>query len=209
MDFNCLLKVLNGETIFTTGLILAGQSNPGTVRRQLGRWIQSGRVSQLRRGVYVLAPPYAASAPHPFRVSNLLGKSSYVSLQSALAYYGIIPEYVPVTTAVTPGRPGEFETSSGRFLFRHVRSSSFFGFAETEVSRGQSALLASPAKALTDLLYLTPGSDDEGFLQELRLEPSRLPARAELNRTAESLGSYKVKRCLQILVASGLVRKKR
>ena len=55
------------------------------MRRQLDRWVKSGRLIQLRRGVYSVAPPYQADAPHPFLLANHLRKSSYVSLQSALS----------------------------------------------------------------------------------------------------------------------------
>jgi predicted transcriptional regulator of viral defense system len=67
------------------------------VRRQISRWVKVGRLHQLRRGLYALAPPYQKIVPHPFLVANRLVQGSYVSLQSALAHYGMIPEYVPVT----------------------------------------------------------------------------------------------------------------
>ena len=139
--------------------------------------MKSGRVLRLRRGVYALGKPYRQTMAHPFSVANALKKASYVSLQSALAHYGMIPEYVPVTTSVTTGRPEELETPAGRFQFRHVASRLFQGFAETEVSPGEFALLASPYKALVDLLYLTPGSDKSEYLVELRLtRPERFEA---------------------------------
>jgi hypothetical protein len=58
----------------------------------------------------------------------------------------------------------------GRFSFRHLGAKLFFGFGEVEVAPGQKALVARPEKALIDLLYLTPGSDDSTYLEELRLE---------------------------------------
>lgn len=124
----------------------------------------------LRRGVYAFHKRYASRQPHPFSVANALQKASYVSLQSALNYHGMIPEHVPVTTSVTTRRPEVLDTALGRFMFRHLKRHLFFGFTEQETAPGQRALLARPEKALIDLLYLTPGSDDPGYLEELRLE---------------------------------------
>jgi predicted transcriptional regulator of viral defense system len=106
--------------VFRKGQILAGQSKPASVERQLDRWIKSGCVIMLRRGVYALAEPYAKQEPHPFVVANQIKRASYVSLQSALSHYGMIPEYVPVTTSITTGRPETLNTPMGRYQYRHV-----------------------------------------------------------------------------------------
>jgi predicted transcriptional regulator of viral defense system len=153
----------------------------------------------LRRQVYALAEPYRKSAPHPFAVANALRRSSYVSLQSALAYYGMIPEYVPVVTSVTTGRPEEIMNPLGRFQFRHVSVGLFRGFADVEVSSGQRVLMATPQKALVDLLYLTPHSDEVAFLKELRLQQSRAFDAAALRVEAAHSGSAKVLRAVERL----------
>ena len=170
MKYGDLVAAVPPNGVFRTGQILAGQSSPAHVRRQLDRWIKSGRILRLRREVYVISDRYAKAVVHPFAAANALKKASYVSLQSALAYYGMIPEYVPVTTSITTGRPEEFSTPIGRFQFRHVGSPLFFGFGEVEVARDQVVFLASAQKALVDLLYLTPHSDRVEYLRELRLE---------------------------------------
>jgi hypothetical protein len=53
---------------------------------------------------------------------------SYVSLQSALSYHGMIPEYVPETTCITTGRPLCIQTPFGRISYRHLKSGAFTGF---------------------------------------------------------------------------------
>lgn len=186
--------------LFRTGQILSGQQSPANVRRQLDRWVKSGKVLKLRRGVYILKGPHAGTTVHPFSAANSLKKASYVSLQSALSHYGMIPEYVPVTTSVTTGRPEEFATPIGRFLFRHVSTQCFHGFTEVEVSPGQRALLASRQKALVDLLYLTPHSDEIEYLRELRLgKPDHFDV-DDLEARVERSGSGKVKRAVKHLL---------
>ena len=92
MIFEKLLKIVEAEPVFETGLLLAGDENPFDVRKQLSRWVNSGRIYQLRRGLYALAPPYQKTTPHPFLIANRMVRGSYVSCQSALAFYGLIPE---------------------------------------------------------------------------------------------------------------------
>ncbi len=186
--------------LFRSGQILSGYRQPTHVRRQLDRWVKSGRVLQLRRGVYLLRRPYVSSAAHPFAVANALKKASYVSLQSALAHYGMIPEYVPVTTSVTTGRPEEFNTPIGRFQFRHILPKRFFGFEEMGIAPDQQVLIASSSKALVDLLYLTPHSDNPGYLRELRLHEPDGFDRGALEAVVKKLGSSKVERAIRQVV---------
>ena len=170
MQFSELLGIVANEPIFETGLLLAGDVDPDDVRRQLSRWTQAGRLYQLRRGLYALAPPYQKAPPHPFVVANRLVPASYVSLQSALAFHSLIPEFVPVTTSVTAARPNRWETSMGVYTFRHVKVGYLYGYQATDLGGGQHALVAAPEKALLDLVYLQPGGDKLNYLSELRLQ---------------------------------------
>jgi predicted transcriptional regulator of viral defense system len=184
MEFSDLLEIVGREPVFETGLLLAGDVDPDNVRRQLSRWTAAGRIFQLRRGVYALAPPFQKVRPHPFLVANRLVRGSYVSLQSALAYHGLIPEAVPVTTSVTTRRPGSWDTPLGVYRYRHVKTALFFGYERTGLGSDQHAFVAAPEKALLDLVYLQPGGDAPAYLQQLRLQnldrldPERLSIQA-------------------------------
>lgn len=194
MKFQHLIEVVGEEPVFETGLLLAGDVKPADVHKQLSRWTGAGRLVQLRRGLYALAPPYQKRAPHPFLVANRLVRGSYVSLQSALAHHGLIPEYVPVTTSVGPGRPTRWDTPLGDYLFRHVKPSHLRGYRRMEVSPGQWAFVASPAKALLDLVYLHPGGDSRGYLRELRLQNLERIDPGEMERLADLAASPKLRR---------------
>jgi predicted transcriptional regulator of viral defense system len=169
MDFEQLLSILGDETLFETSLLLAGKVNPNVVRLQLSRWTRSGRIYQLRRGVYAIAPPYQKTKPHPYVIANHLQRSSYVSLQSALAYYNLIPETVITTVSVTTGRPEYLSTPLGDFEYRHVKPGLFKGYQMTDLGN-QLAFVATPEKALLDLVYLQPDGETPEYLQELRLQ---------------------------------------
>ena len=65
-----LIAIVGEESLFETGLLLAGEVDPNDVRRQLSRWVKAGRLYQLRRGLYALAPPFQKVKPHPFVVAR-------------------------------------------------------------------------------------------------------------------------------------------
>lgn len=184
MKFNELLTSVTKQPFFETGLLLAGAVDPADVRRQLSRWVQAGRVIQLRRGLYTLAVPYQLTPPHPFLIANSLLPGSYVSLQSALAYYGLIPEYVAQTLSVTTQRPAHWRNALGDFRFQHLAPHLFFGYKLVTITPGQEVFIALPEKALLDLVHLTPDGDDPAYLAGLRpqnlerLDPQRLQALA-------------------------------
>lgn len=185
MKFDHLVSQTARQPIFETGFLLAGAVDPLDVRRQLSRWAQAGKVIQLRRGVYMLAAPYRQSSPHPFSVANAMLPGSYVSLQSALAHYGLIPEYVPQTLSVTTLRPSQWRNPLGDFRFHHITPNLFFGYQKVGLVAGQEAFVALPEKALLDLIHLTPHGDDPMFLAGLRLQNLDTLERGRLKSLAE------------------------
>lgn len=197
MNFTELLETVGDLPLFRGSLLLAGDHDPGDVRRQLSRWKRSGKILQLRRNLYSLASPWRRVQPHPFLIANELHHPSYVSLQSALAYHGMIPEGVPVTTSVTTARPMEFDTPLGRHSYRHVRPEAFFGYNRVTLPRGQEALLAAPAKALLDLVYLTPKGEEFENLRSLRLEGMEDLGEEELHSLARRWGKEKIHRAVE------------
>ncbi len=170
MKFDELLRMVRDEVVFSSGFLQAGRQDKADISRQLSRWTSEGKLIQLRRGLYMLAGAHAHRTPHRFTIANRIQRGSYVSLHSALAFHSLIPEKVPVVTSVTTGRPHFLETGAGNYQFRHLHPELFFGYQASETGDGSSAFLAFPEKALLDLIHLTPGSDDPGYLSELRLQ---------------------------------------
>jgi predicted transcriptional regulator of viral defense system len=200
MEFVKLLEIVGDKPIFETGLLLAGDVNPADVRRQLSRWVKAGRLQQLRRGIYTLASPYQKVKPHPFVVANALVRGSYVSLQSVLAHYGFIPDIVKIITSVTTGRPARWETPLGTYEFRHVKKERFYGYQKMELETGQYAFVATPEKALLDLIHFEPGGDNILYLDSLRLQALDGLDLRHLMQLAERSGSAKLMRGAQEIV---------
>lgn len=203
MKWDELLQIVADEPVFTPGFLLAGDVGRAGLRGQISRWARAGRLLQIRRGLYALAEPFRKVSPHPFLAANRMKRASYVSLQSALRYYDMIPENVPVVTSVTTGRPERVETPLGRFVFRHVRRDWFTSFRSIDLGDGQSAMIASPEKALLDLVYLVPRADDWSYLRQLRLANLAHLDAGVLMRLAEAGGGKLLRAAGRVLELRG------
>jgi len=199
MKWEELLKQVADEPVFRTGFLAGSSESLAALRLQLGRWVKAGKLIQLAKGLYTVAEPYRKLNPHPFVLANAIKKASYVSLQSALGYFGMIPEHVPTVTSVTTQRPQRMETPLGPFLFRHIKKVWFCGYRQVDLGSGQRAFVATPEKALLDLIYLTPGADNYDFLSELRLQNLEGLDPGVLAHLAEASGSLKLGRARKLV----------
>jgi len=199
MKWEELLRIVGDEPVFRTGLLLVGDVRPEVVRQQLSRWVRAGRLYAVNRGLYALAPPWRKAEPHPFIVANAMRPGSYVSLQSALAYHGVIPEHVPTVTSVGPCRPASVITPLGAYAFRYLARGMRFGYTKEEVMPGRTAFVASAAKALLDLIHLTPRGDQPDFLSELRLDADGRSLPADIVALARRSGKPKLLRAAEVV----------
>jgi predicted transcriptional regulator of viral defense system len=91
-------------------------------------------------------------------ISNVLYGPSYVSLEYALAFYGMIPERVHQITAVTTLRGKKIQTPVGNFSYSTIPQGAFQrGFGRQEMGPSIHALIATPEKALSDSVYRARG----------------------------------------------------
>lgn len=124
----------------------------------VNRALKAGELIRLRRGLYVLADRYRRTPVHPFALAQRIEPGSYVSLESALAWHGWVPEAVHTITSVLPGRKRK-EYRHDRFgLFTYcplaIRPGAFLEQVERIQADGQTFLLAAPLRALMDLVCL-------------------------------------------------------
>ena len=194
MEFANLLGIVGDEPVFDSALLFASESNLPYLQRQLSRWVQLGYLYQLRRELYMLAPPYQKNPPHPFLVANRMVRGSYVSTEAALAFYGLIPEYVPATTSVTTQRPSHWSNVCGEFQYQHIKHDLFFGYDHLQLVGRQYGFIATPEKALLDLIYLRSGGDAPEFLIGLRLQHLDRLRLDCLDQYAKRSGSHKLAR---------------
>jgi len=153
--------------------------HPDFSRNNLVRWTSQGLLIRLRQGYYTF-PEYLSKSDYSFYFANRIYRPSYVSLHAALAFYGMIPEAVTQITSVTSLKTTSFTNSAGIFTYRSVREDMIFGYLSRPITDGHTVLLATPEKALTDLLYLYPFYNTSREMEELRLDEYFL--HEELNR---------------------------
>jgi predicted transcriptional regulator of viral defense system len=127
----------------------------GARRLMLHRAVAAGEILRLKRGIYLLAPPYRRSEPHPFAIAAILHPGSHISLESALAHHGLIPEGVVQVSSVTTARSRAFTTPAGLFSFDRVPADNpSAGVEATRLDRQFWAFIATPLRAIADMVYL-------------------------------------------------------
>ena len=200
MKFAELLDIVGDQPVFASSLLRAGDVDAADTASQLSRWVAGGKLLSLRRGVYALAEPYRRRDSHAFEVANVLVRPSYVSLESALSFHGLIPEAVFSATSVTTARPATYDTPLGRFDYRHLSPSMFWGYSEERIGAGAwPTFVARPEKALLDLVYLRPGAESAPFLRQLRIDRLGVLDLDVLERDASRTGKPKLVRAARAI----------
>jgi len=144
-------------------------------RNKITKLLENREIIQLRRGLYMLSELYGKPLV-PEVAANLLYGPSYLSLEYVLAYYGLIPERVVNYTSVSSGRRKEYHTPIGVFSYQQLKPE-YFAMGYKVISQNSSAfLMASPEKALCDMLYLCSplhgrGAVEDYLFSDLRIDP--------------------------------------
>jgi hypothetical protein len=180
-------------------------SSDGARALLVHRAFQAGEVLRLKPGLFVLGPSYRKSEPHPFVVAAVLHAPSHISLESALAHHGLIPEAVYQVSSVTTARSREFTTPLGVFSFSRVPAQApRVGVETVEVARNAWAFIASPLRAIADAVYLnkeiTWDRDGLDYLTEsLRIEEDDLTSLSfgALEEILDSIRSRRVRAYLK------------
>ena len=157
---------------------LSGYSKP---RDKITKLLAGGNIIRIKKGLYCFA---GALRKHPLSreyVANLVYGPSYVSLEYALAYHGLIPERVETVTSVTTGRSRDFATPIGDFSYRMLKEERYAIGADIVEAAGVSFLVATPEKALSDQIWAdkrfhgTSVSTLETYLlEDLRIDSERI-----------------------------------
>jgi predicted transcriptional regulator of viral defense system len=156
-----MVKLVN-QTIFATKIkgkklyIFSGKDlralfgvSVGASSALLHRYKKQGFILQLKRGAYV----FPDVLPPDVYVANKLYSPSYLSLEFALSYHGIIPETVYEITSITTKATRRFEALGKMFSYRKIKKVAYTGY-EIQKQQGLSFYLAEAEKAFVDANYL-------------------------------------------------------
>jgi len=146
-------------------------------RMKISRLLADHTIIRVKKGLYVFGQSGYLQRPYSRELlANLCYGPSYVSLQYALHYHGLIPERVETLTSVTPTRNRAFSTPVGGFSYRAIPLEAFpVGMEQYKLPDGRHFLMATPEKALADTIAANGAgvenvSDMRQFLTEFRVD---------------------------------------
>ena len=208
MNYRTFAHTVKDFPYFKPEMIAVLQGNKRTLQNELTLWQKQGKVHALRRGIYTLNEDDRRAVLPGFLISNILYTPSYVSLESALSHWGLIPEGVQQTTAVTVRKTAVFENFYGRFLYRTLKKEYFFGFGSFRLA-GSLIYVAMPEKAVLDKIYLDEAfrPAEDYFLENLRLQNFENLKSTKILNFSKRFQSSKVREAAKIL--TGLIEKEK
>lgn len=171
-----------GDAPFTRHLMLTVLKDYQRPNDKISELIKNGELISIRRGLYMAAPEAELPQPQPFLIANHLRGPSYVSLESALSFWGLIPERVIEITSVTTKSKLKYNSAAGRFSFQHLDPPYYsYGIQRVRLSEKQTALIASAEKAVCDTIVLSRGislrslaQTKKFLLEDLRMDKEQL-----------------------------------
>ena len=165
---------------------------PDFDRNSFSRWVSKGLLIRLRQGYYTF-PEYVNKPDFALLFANRIYRPSYISLHTALAFYGIIPEAVVQITSVTSLKTANFKNEIGEYQYKSVKKELMFGYDIKPIASGHSLHIARPEKALLDLLYLNPFYNADQDLEDLRLDLDFLLDELDVQRLDDYLLQFESK----------------
>ncbi len=153
-------------------------SRYGLIKRALAR----KDLIQIRRGLYVLGEPYRKRIFHPFELGQAIYGPSFISFESALSFWGLIPEAVYTITSACSKRSKNFDTPFGRFSYSRIPFHPLLTQVKRIVDGQQIYFIAKPLRALSDYVYASGESwDFHSLLDSLRIDEMPALETQEIN----------------------------
>ncbi len=195
MQYQVLKEQLSGFSVFSISDVR--KIDQKFYSSRLSQWQEKGYIKKLRRGYYMFADTNL-NEEMLFLISNHLYSPSYVSLESALSYYGLIPEGVYSITSVSTKKTARFQTPVAYFVYKNIRPQLLFGYNLKQIN-GQGYKIAEIEKAVLDYLYLCPKIVREADFHEWRFNSEEFLLRADMGKLrAYAKSSYRKSFCARL-----------
>ena len=167
-----LLKIPYNEFDYQT--LKAALEDYRFPRDRVTKLLQKGLIVRVKKGIYVFSELMGRGPYSREILANMIYGPSYISMEYALAYYQLIPEWVDVVTSVTTQKNKKFHTPVGDFTYRHLQRCYYaMGMGITKIEERQY-LIAIPEKALIDKLYFETKLGSEQDIREYLFNDLRL-----------------------------------
>lgn len=161
-----------GSVPITTAVLATELEDYSAVLAKASALVKKGELIRIKRGLYCLSPEVSGQDLNLPMIANTLYAPSYLSFESALAFYGLIPECVTETMSACAKRGKRYQTPIGAFSYQTVPPDWFAIGVQSIPSGDGNILIASPEKALGDLLLtrthlrITSPKSLRSFLEE-------------------------------------------
>lgn len=146
-------------------------------RDKITRLLKNHALIRVKKGLYVFGPQVTQKPFSTELLANLIYGPSTISLEYALSFYGFIPERVYKITSITNKRNKHFSTPVGEFSYRYLSPLKYpIGIARLSID-GKYIFIATPEKALADVLLFSPIKKEINNIQQLEdylLEDQRM-----------------------------------
>lgn len=130
------------------------KENLKTLKNNLGRWVKKALLLRLRKNLYEFTEPGLESNIPDVYIGNKLYAPSYISLETALSIYSLIPDIAFHVTSLTTLPTREFKNKYGSFFYRSCQKKAFTGYRLMQYE-GVKILIADKEKALVDFIYFS------------------------------------------------------
>jgi len=174
---------------------------------KINELVKKGELTPVKKGLYIPGAKLKTRQPESFLLANHLWGPSYVSMETALAHWGLIPERVYEISSVTVKSTKTYKTPVGRFSYFHAALPYYaFGIRSVALTSKQVVLIASPEKAVCDKIVMTSGvflrstnQVKEFLMDDLRIEEDQL-RKLNLSEISSWIGDAPKKSSLHMLL---------
>ena len=166
-------------------------------RRRLNEWQDKDYIKKIIKGYYIFSD-LKLDDDVLYEIANKIYDPSYISLETALSYYGLIPESVYALTSVSTRKTITFNTTIAVFNYRKVKNDLFFGYV-IEKHDSKVYKIASPEKAILDFLYLKSDIRSYSDFEGLRINPGNFIEIIDRGKLFNYLKPYNNKRLTAVI----------
>ncbi len=163
---------------------------PDLDKRRLFEWKKKGYIVKIRNEWYCL-PEFLEEPYSSWIIANLVHAPSYISLESALNYYNLIPEGVYMTTSVTTKRPLRIEMEGHNYSYSKIMTELFYGYTLFDATRYHRKIrIADFEKAIVDFFYFRSNYNTIKTISELRFNEPVLRENLNTGRLFRYLNDF-------------------
>ncbi len=202
MNTHQLRQIIGKEEFDYIGLLHALKKYKAP-RQKINELIKAKNIIRVKKGLYVLNNQNSEKSYSKERLANLIYGPSYISLESALSFYQLIPERVESITSVTSKKNKRFKTPLGIFTYRYLNPEKYpLGILQKELTPGTRIFMASPEKALIDYINLELKSGNYSITEifsDLRLDEDEFMKSVKIERLRKIVSCYQNKNVKKIM----------